>query len=161
MSVRNFVAIKDIVPYYCRSVTGFLKLGEVVMWRAAAASWHLLFCKNLGDPAPPASNASLMPYLCSRFYADSKSDSRFCISTKLTTSIELKSVTYHATLLKFHTSPWDFFQQDQLWLKNQCIHRQLFPQCQNCQNQASIDKFLEIIIKNLDIVILSSPVVPF
>ena len=41
---------------------------------------------------------------------DIKSDSKFYISIKPTTWIEHKSVTYHASLLKFHTSPWDFFQ---------------------------------------------------
>ena len=51
--------------------------------------------------------------------------------------------TYHATLLKFHTSPQDFFRQDRQWLMNPCKYRQLLPQCQNCQNQALIDKFLE------------------
>ena len=39
-----------------------------------------------------------------------KSDSKFDISKKPTTWKKHKSVTYHATLLKFHTSPWDFFQ---------------------------------------------------
>ena len=51
-----------------------------------------------------------------------KSDSKFDISIKPTPWIEHKSVTYHATLLKFHTNPWDFFQQDQQWLKNQYKH---------------------------------------
>ena len=41
---------------------------------------------------------------------DSKSDSKFDISIEPTPWIEHKSVTYHATLLTFHTSPWDFFQ---------------------------------------------------
>ena len=39
-----------------------------------------------------------------------KSDSKFDVSIKQTPWIKHKSVTYHATLLKFHTSPWDFFQ---------------------------------------------------
>ena len=39
-----------------------------------------------------------------------KSVSKFDISIKLTACIGHKSVTYHATQLKFHTSPWDFFQ---------------------------------------------------
>ena len=74
--------------------------------------------KSGGPCPPPASYAPVMPYLCSQFYAEIK----FYISIKPTTSIEHKSVTYHATLLKFHTNPWDFFQQDQQWLKNQYKH---------------------------------------
>ena len=42
----------EIVSYYCRGISGFLKLGEVEMRLAAAARRHLLFCKNLGGPAP-------------------------------------------------------------------------------------------------------------
>ena len=150
MSVRNCVIL--LQGYKWLPKTGGSRNAPSCRCQAAPS-----ILQKSGGPCPPASYAPVMPYLCSRFYADIK----FYISIKLTTYILHKSVTYHVTLLKFHTSPWDFFQQDQLWLKNQCIHRQLFPQCQNCQNQASIDKFLEKIIKHLDIVIPSAPVVPF
>ena len=36
-----------------RGVTGYLKLGgQIVMWHAAAAKWHLLFCQKLGGQFP-------------------------------------------------------------------------------------------------------------